>query len=151
MFKQLRRSRVNRIIGGVCGGIGEYFEIDPVIVRIAFLFTVFAGGSGVLVYIFCWIFIPETPFFTMPASTPPPAPGEPGTYPSGEPVPPIPPQPPIYPHEPGKSKTVFGIVLVVLGVMFLADNFIHALSIWKLWPLVLVILGASILFKHSSK
>ncbi len=57
--KHLYRSRTNRVIGGVCGGIGEYFGVDPTLIRLAWVLFVFAGGSGVLAYIVCWIIIPE--------------------------------------------------------------------------------------------
>jgi len=59
-FKRLYRSLTNRMIGGVCGGIAEYFGIDPTIVRILFVVAVFAGGSGLLAYIIAWIVIPES-------------------------------------------------------------------------------------------
>jgi phage shock protein C len=57
--RQLRRSRTNRVIGGVCGGLGRYFGIDPVLVRIGFLALLIFGGSGLLLYIISWIAIPE--------------------------------------------------------------------------------------------
>ena len=47
------------MIGGVCGGLAEYFGIDPVIVRLVALATVFFGGAGVLMYIILWILVPE--------------------------------------------------------------------------------------------
>ncbi|MBD3203627.1 PspC domain-containing protein [Candidatus Woesearchaeota archaeon] len=59
--KRLYRSRKNRVIAGVCGGLGEYFDIDPVIIRLIWVFVVLAGGSGVLAYIIAWIIIPENP------------------------------------------------------------------------------------------
>lgn len=58
-MKKLYRSKSNRIIAGVCGGIGEYLDIDPVIVRVLFALFSFAGGSGVLLYIILLIIIPE--------------------------------------------------------------------------------------------
>lgn len=59
MEKRLRRSSSNKVIAGVCGGIGAYFGIDPVAVRIALvLFTLF-GGAGVLVYLVCWLCMPQ--------------------------------------------------------------------------------------------
>ncbi|MFO7815950.1 MAG: PspC domain-containing protein [Halanaerobiales bacterium] len=61
MAKKIYRSRDNRVLGGVCGGIGEYFEIDPVIVRLIFLIMFFVGGVGFLGYIIAWIIIPERP------------------------------------------------------------------------------------------
>lgn len=57
--KRLYRSESNKIIGGVCGGIAEFFNIDPSIVRIiAVLLSIGSIGTGVLVYIVAWILIP---------------------------------------------------------------------------------------------
>ncbi|HHT73875.1 MAG TPA: PspC domain-containing protein [Firmicutes bacterium] len=58
MNKRLRRSR-ERKIAGVCGGIAEYFGLDPTIIRLVWLFAVLFYGSGVLAYIVCWIVIPD--------------------------------------------------------------------------------------------
>lgn len=56
--KKLYRSNKNRIIAGVCGGIGEYFNIDPTLVRLlAVLF--FFMGPGILAYLIAWIIVPE--------------------------------------------------------------------------------------------
>jgi len=57
--KRLFRSKSNRIIAGVCGGVGEYFGIDPTVVRLLWVLFTFLGGSGILAYIICWIVIPE--------------------------------------------------------------------------------------------
>ena len=59
MAKKLYRSKENRKVAGVCGGIGEYFDIDPTLVRLLAVALVFAGGSGVLGYIVAWIIVPE--------------------------------------------------------------------------------------------
>jgi len=62
--KRLTRS-YKGIIGGVCGGLGNYFDIDPVLVRAAFLLLFFMGGGGLLAYIILWIVMPrDTDYFT---------------------------------------------------------------------------------------
>ena len=58
-IKKLHRSKKNRVIAGVCGGIAEYFNIDPTLVRLLWVFFVLAAGSGILAYIIAWIIIPE--------------------------------------------------------------------------------------------
>jgi len=58
-MKRLFRSRNNKIIAGVCGGVGEYFNIDPVLVRLVWGILFFIGGAGLLGYIIAWIIIPE--------------------------------------------------------------------------------------------
>ncbi|MCI8583812.1 MAG: PspC domain-containing protein [Dorea sp.] len=57
--KRLYRSRNQRMICGVCGGIAEYFNIDPTIIRLAWVLFSLAGGSGILVYLIAAIIIPE--------------------------------------------------------------------------------------------
>ena len=61
MEKRLYKSRENRMLDGVCGGIAEYFNIDPTIVRLGWVIFSLAGGSGVLAYIIALIIIPEKP------------------------------------------------------------------------------------------
>lgn len=58
--KKLFRSKNNKVIAGVCAGIGEYFGVDPTVVRLLWvLATLFSFGAGVLAYIIAWIIIPE--------------------------------------------------------------------------------------------
>ena len=62
MAKKLYRSIKDRKIAGVCGGIAEYFDIDPTLVRIIWIFALFLGIFPALIaYIICWIVIPENP------------------------------------------------------------------------------------------
>ncbi len=61
MEKKIYRSQKNKVIGGVCGGIGEYFDIDPVLIRLIFIILFFSAGVGFLGYIIAWIIIPEKP------------------------------------------------------------------------------------------
>ena len=59
--KKLYKSRKNRVIDGVCGGIGEYFNIDPTIIRVIWIILVLCVGTGILAYIICMILIPSMP------------------------------------------------------------------------------------------
>jgi len=60
--KRLFRQPKNKMIGGVCTGLGEYFEIDPVIMRVLFVATFFAGTIGFWLYIILWIIVPSVPY-----------------------------------------------------------------------------------------
>ena len=60
MSKRIYRSLKDRKIGGVCGGLGNYLSIDPVILRIGFLVALFFG-AGVIIYIIAWLVIPDEP------------------------------------------------------------------------------------------
>jgi len=58
--RKLQRSLSDRRVAGVCGGLGEYFEIDPVVFRLLFVLACLPGGiPGLLAYLICWIVIPE--------------------------------------------------------------------------------------------
>jgi len=59
--KRLYRSGKDRILGGVCGGIAEYMNADPTIVRLAWILFTLAFGSGILAYIIAWLIIPRNP------------------------------------------------------------------------------------------
>ena len=59
-MKRLYRSAKNRILGGVCGGIGEYLNVDPVLIRILWILSIVSGVS-VLFYLIAWIIIPRNP------------------------------------------------------------------------------------------
>jgi phage shock protein C len=58
---KLYRSRDNRVLAGVCGGIGKHFNIDPTIIRILWILFSLAYGAGLLIYIICIFIIPEEP------------------------------------------------------------------------------------------
>lgn len=60
-YKRLWRSRKDRKIAGVCGGLGAYFKVDPVWVRITFIIFLLLGGSALLVYLLLWILVPLEP------------------------------------------------------------------------------------------
>lgn len=59
--KRLMRSSRDKKIGGVCAGLAEYFDLDPTLVRIAWLLAVFCAGTGLLVYLILWIALPLAP------------------------------------------------------------------------------------------
>ena len=59
--RRLYRSRRDRKIAGVCGGMAEYWGIDPVIPRLIWVAFALAAGSGVLAYLICWLVIPKEP------------------------------------------------------------------------------------------
>jgi phage shock protein PspC (stress-responsive transcriptional regulator) len=62
----IRRSDTNRVVAGVCGGLGEYFQVDPVLFRVLFGVSAFFGGFGILVYLVAWAVIPERSVPTAP-------------------------------------------------------------------------------------
>ncbi len=71
-YRQLRRSQVDRKLGGVCAGFGEYFGVDPTLVRIAFIvLTVLTGGAFILAYVFAFLIMPDQPAYAYAPTYPP--------------------------------------------------------------------------------
>ncbi len=62
--KRLMRSRKERMIAGVCGGLAEYFHMDPTIVRVIFVLAALVNGIGLIVYLVLWLVMPEAPVST---------------------------------------------------------------------------------------
>lgn len=60
-IKRLYRSRSDRMIAGVAGGLAQYLNVDPTLVRLGFVVLSLAGGPGLLLYIVMWIVVPEEP------------------------------------------------------------------------------------------
>jgi phage shock protein C len=72
------RSPTNSKIAGVCGGLGEYLDIDPTLIRLVWLVLLFFAGTGLLAYVIAWILMPEEPLSepaksAAPSSAPQPA------------------------------------------------------------------------------
>ncbi len=133
--KRLYRDVDHKIIGGVAAGIAEYFNIDPVAIRIAFVLLGTIGG-GVLIYLICWIVIPqkekETHYYSSPGFTPA----------AEEPISSIPSKK----IDPSTSL-IGGIALIFIGALFLADHLIPEIRFRDFWPVILIIIGAILLFK----
>jgi phage shock protein C len=70
-YKKLYRSKKDRMLGGVAGGLAEYFSVDPTLVRLLFVFVALWLGGGILVYLIMWIVVPEEPDTVVPPAPPP--------------------------------------------------------------------------------
>jgi phage shock protein C len=65
--RKLYRSRSQRMVAGVCGGLAEYFNVDATLMRVLFLILAVVGGSGLVIYLLMWIIVPDA------GKVPPPA------------------------------------------------------------------------------
>ena len=65
-LNKLRRSNTDSVIAGVCGGLGEYFNTDPTIVRLLFVAFALVAGGGLLLYLILWLLIPQEPTAEIP-------------------------------------------------------------------------------------
>lgn len=70
MTTRLQRSRTDKVIGGVAGGLAQYFGIDPMIVRVLFLLMLLPGGISPLIYIILWVVMPQEPAAEQPRYDP---------------------------------------------------------------------------------
>jgi phage shock protein C len=117
--RRLYRSRTDKIIGGVCGGLGEYLELDPVFVRIVAVLLLFTGW-GLPAYIIAWIIMPAPPEGYITPRT-----------------------------EGGIKKSGYlpGFLLIVLGIIIIMQQHWYWFDIGKLWPLLLIAIGLVLIFR----
>ena len=131
--KKLRRSHKDKIIGGVSGGLGEYFATDPLIFRILFIVLLFTGGGGFLIYLLMWIFIPiDEPKY-----------GERFEEAKNEEEP-APFTDDVEEKKSGNGSVIGGAILIMIGLFFLLENLWPWLDFADLWPAALVIAGLAI-------
>jgi phage shock protein C len=60
-IRKLYRSRTERKLAGICGGLAQYFNVDPTLVRVAFVALAVLGGAGVILYLAMWLIVPTEP------------------------------------------------------------------------------------------
>lgn len=133
MTKKLYRSEKEKILAGVCGGIAEYFSIDPTIVRIAAVLILLGTHvAAVVVYILCAIIIPKREEYNtnyndndMNAST----------------------EKSIISTE--KNRTLLGLILVCVGVVFLLKKYLMWIKMEYIWAILLIIIGIVIIFRRK--
>jgi len=139
MKNRLYRSRYDRMIGGVCGGLGQYLGIDPTLIRLGFLLLALAGGSGMLIYFLMLIVVPENIDEAPPDET-------------GHDRALVVLEPDEDDDKQRKNPTLVGGFLVIIGVILLFQNFGASLFNWfdvgDLWPFILIIAGGALLWRY---
>lgn len=138
--KKIYRSRENRIIGGVCGGIADYLDVDPTWVRLALLVLFFTRGVGVMIYLLAWIIIPEKSGFNSQNKDgfTDFAEGDNDDY--------------VNVSTDGtqhkeNNKRLLGILLVFIGLFFLLDNWLPYINWERFWPVIIIAAGIVLLIK----
>ena len=140
MKKRLFRSNSDKMISGVCAGVGEYFDLDPSLMRLAFVLITFAtGGGGILAYIVAAIVVPERPEgYTYEANQEQEVYDENGN-PVGD------------RYTQKKTKQIIGIVLLAFGGMLLLDNLFAWFDKGVIWAVIVIGVGGYLLLKPSDK
>jgi phage shock protein C len=127
--KRLYKSRTERMIDGVCGGVAEYLGLDVTLVRILWVLLTLFGGTGIVLYIVAMIVMPAAP---------------PGTVAAGAPT---------SPRSHGANGKFWGALLIAFGMLLLLDNL--GVPIWHHWwgfswsivlPLLLILAGVAFLY-----
>lgn len=67
--RRLYRSLRNRKIAGICGGLGDYLNVDPTLIRVLWVLLILYGGAGILFYLILWVVVPQAPIFVSPPMT----------------------------------------------------------------------------------
>ncbi|MCB0804859.1 MAG: PspC domain-containing protein [Bacteroidales bacterium] len=151
--KRLYRSSSNTVIAGVSGGLGDYFNIDPVIFRILFVLAAVFGGGGVIIYIVLWIVIPQQPVFQNGQF------GDPGNNQnennseesSTENPDPVDMSTENKEKKRNDSSLWGGIILIALGAIFLADRYWPHIDFDDFWPVILIAVGVILIFKSTQQ
>ena len=126
-MNQLYRSNTNKIVGGVCGGIGESLSISPDIVRALFVIVTFMNGLGFIAYIVAMLLIPQAP---------------PGYVNTSSEAP--------FSFSNTKNKNTIGIVLIALGVLLTLKRMFHIDDI-IVTSIILIAVGVYIIAKGGKK
>jgi phage shock protein C len=145
MSGRLERSRANRVISGVCGGIAEYLDIDATFVRVVMVILAFPFGVGILIYFVLLFLMPNpgeaTPFVRPAGAVEPTA---------VDPANPVTPRV-VDPMVVERRRNGIGLLLVAVGVVFLLGNMgaFRFIDWHYVWPLVLIALGVYLVAQRT--
>jgi|SRR5579872_994193 len=138
----LYRSTKNELIAGVCSGIGEYLKIDPTLVRIIFVLLAIIHGIGIIFYLILWLIIPTTENSNLK--------GDEKFKINADEIKQKAIQYSSSFDRDNEGKFWFGIIIIILGAIFLFNNLgIFQIDLGKLWPILLIIFGFFLLTKKN--
>ena len=133
MEKKLQRDTRNKVIGGVCAGLANYFGMDASLLRLLLALMILFAGSGFWLYIILWIVMPA---------------GDPQmTMENGDAIM----SDIIEPTKVNKGSLVIGLVLIGLGALGLLHRFVPSFSWQMLWPIFLIVLGIILIIPKDKK
>jgi phage shock protein PspC (stress-responsive transcriptional regulator) len=136
------RLRKGKVVGGVCLGLAEYFDIDPALLRIGFAVSCFLYGTGFWLYIILMLVLPYKDEISTNSATIEDSENIPSSFTEFE-------------QERFTRKTkrnvTGGIILIVMGLIFLAHNYIPEIDFSDLWPLILVAIGATTIYNSMQR
>jgi phage shock protein C len=145
MTERLYRSGRDKMIGGVCGGLAEYFQIDVTLIRLVAVIALFLGGAGFFAYLVAWIIIPVNPEHQDSYSDPA-HPGDKIEEVISDVL-----RPDASDDERTRRTKIGGLILIVLGSLFMLNIWFPYFNIGRMWPLILIFIGLAILLRGGRK
>lgn len=131
MAAKLHRSLTDKKIAGVAGGIAKYIDVDPVIVRVAFIALTVFNGVGLLMYIILWVIVPKENQ-VLAAENGIQFSEDANVNNKSESS---------LTNQKRKTESIFGYFLVILGIFFLMDNFIPGIDWGDYFPVIFIFIG----------
>lgn len=131
MEKKLQRNMKNKVIGGVCSGLADYFDIDAAIVRVIFAVALLAFSTGFWIYLILWMVMPASNGVEAMEG----ASGVMNTEPSDKP----------------KSGMTAGLILIGIGALGLLHQYIPQINWRTAWPVLLIVLGIFLIVPYNAK
>lgn len=129
--KRLERDLHNKVVGGVCSGLGNYFDMDPAFWRVLFFFLFLLGCSGLLIYVILWIVMPA-------GKGQPQVEGITDASANSE-------------LRQRNSHLAVGLTLIGLGALSLMARYIPQISWRTAWPVILIVLGIVLIIPFNNK
>ncbi|PID58683.1 MAG: hypothetical protein CR986_07400 [Ignavibacteriae bacterium] len=158
MEKKLYRSREQKVIGGVAGGLANYLDIDPVILRIIFILITIFEGFGILVYIILWIAIkeePQSPIYRGENKNnfgeDNPSENKFGEFDNKHETKNIAKIENVSSPNNTSGKIILGVILILLGIFFLMERFIPFFDFEILFALGTIIIGVYLIYNSFNK
>lgn len=148
---KLYRSETDRVLGGVSGGLADFFDVDSTLVRIIFVLLTVFGGSGLIIYLLLWVIIPSESsvesaltkdFFHNNINE---IKDKTKSFANDVRV--------TAQANNGNSRNLFGMILLGVGVIFLLQNLgiLTSYHFGRMWPILLILLGFALLMKRQKK
>lgn len=132
MEKKLQRDTQNKVIGGVCSGLANYFDIDVAIVRVLFAIALLCFSTGFWIYLILWIVMPAG-IATNDEATYVVAPDGSVTQPQN------------------KGSMTAGLILIGIGALGLLHRFVPQISWSTAWPIMIILLGVYLIVPRQEK
>ena len=148
MNSTLKRLRKNKVFGGVCAGLAQYLNIDPIILRVVFILLTLLNGIGLLIYVIFWIVLPlqsfeEAYMINVEGSTPSGNTQTTADYITDNET--------LQSQKSGRSRIVIGVILIGVGFIFLVDKIVPSFSFTDVVPFIILLSGVALLIDSLRK